>query len=154
MKHLLAAAAAALLLHEAPALACSCLTTDNPVELERLAGELAKGAVALVNVEVVSGYNRTTGEGEVLRVTQILAGDAATSFRVPRVSPPFSASCDLDLVAGQSETLILYPTAGQSPSALPAYRISGLCTDHLLDNPQFRGMMIRNIAGGRPGERG
>lgn len=146
-------AAGALLALESAALACSCISTDDPAELKRFAAEASEGAVALVEVEVLSPYDRATGRGEVLRVVQTLAGRAPLTFQVPRAGPPFGASCDLELRAAQREVLILYPSAA-SPNDAPAFRISGLCTDHLLEKPVFRNALIRHIGGSRAGERG
>ena len=148
-------AAAAILSLETAAIACSCINTDDPVELRRLAGETAKDAVALVEVEVVRPYDRTTGEGETMRVVRVLAGNAPASFRVPRTHPPSSASCDIDYRARQRDEVILYPATGSAPSSPPAFRTSGLCSDHLLDKPEFRNTLIMQLqARSGRGERG
>ena len=147
-------AAAALVAFDSAALACSCIATDDPAELKRFAAEAAADAVALVEVEIVRPYDHATGQGEVMRVIRTIAGEAATTFQVPRQRFPSSASCDIEFRAGQRELLILYPTAG-SAAATPAYRISGLCTDHLLDKPVYRDAVIDAIGRkAQPGDRG
>ena len=150
------AAAAALLSVPTAALACSCLATDDPVELRRLAPEAARNAIALVEVETLVPFGESNGAGDRMRVVRTLAGSAASEFRVLRGRFPSSASCDLLFERGQRGTVILYPvaTAGADAS-LPTYRISGLCTGHLLEQPVFRDEMIRLIGGGvTSGERG
>lgn len=151
MKHL-ALVAAAILGIESAAFACSCLATDDPVELRRLAAETAPNAVALVEVETVLPYAESNGAGDRMRVIRTLAGTAAAEFRVARGAFPSSASCDLLFDKGQRDVVLLYPASGAAATE-PTYRISGLCTAHLLDNPIFRDEVARLMAG-LPGERG
>jgi hypothetical protein len=148
-------AAAALLGVEAAALACSCVDTDDPVELRRYAAETAERAVAFVEVEVVTPYNPATGEGEVMRVVRTIAGKAPATFRIPRGNFPSGASCDEDYRAGQRDEVILYPAPPGAGASMPAYRTSGLCTNHLLDKAEFRNALIDRLRGnGEPAERG
>ena len=145
------AAAAALVAIETAAVACSCLATTDPVELKQLAPDAARNAVALVEVETVVPYQDSNGTGDTMRVIRTLAGTAAGEFRVERRHIPSGASCDLLFDKGQRDIVILYPSTRQVGSE-PTYRISGLCTDHLLDQPVFRAEIERLI--GKVGERG
>ena len=82
-----------------------------------------------------------------MRVVRTLAGAAAAEFRVERGHFPSGASCDLLFDRGQRDVVILYPASSQA-AAGPKYRISGLCTDHLLVQPVFRDEVQRLIDGG------
>ena len=150
------AAAAALLSVPTAALACSCLATEDPVELRNLAPEAAKNALALVEVETLVPFAESKGAGDRMRIVRILAGAAEPEFRVERGHFPSSASCDLLFERGQRGTIILYPAAPRATGdGLPTYRISGLCTGHLLDQPVLRGEIIRLIGNeAAPHERG
>ena len=147
------AAAAALLSVPTPALACSCLATDDPQQLSSLAAETAKGAIALVEAESLTTYHDNSGAGEQMRIVRTIAGTAQGNFRVERGGLPSSASCDLMPDRGQRLVLILYPATTNSGGG-PVYRISGLCTDVLLEKPIFRDAVSRSIAGVEAGERG
>ena len=138
--------AAALIALEGAAIACSCINTDDPAELRKLAAETVANAVALVEVEAVSGYNQATGAGEVMRVTRTLAGAAPDRFRIERRNFPSGASCDVEYSAGQRATVLLYQSAAHGP--VPIYRTSGLCTVHLLDKPVFRDELLRLMRAG------
>ena len=139
-------AAAALVAIETAALACSCLATTDPAELKRLAPDAAKNALALVEVETLIPFHESQGAGDRMRIVRTLAGSASGEFVVERGHLPSSASCDLLFDRGQGGVVILYPASGQAPG--PKYRISGLCTDHLLDQPVFRNEVQRLIDGG------
>ncbi len=145
------AAAAALVTLEAAAIACSCIATDDPVELRKLAAESARNAIALVEVETVVPFHESSGAGDRMRVLRTLAGSASGEFRVERGPFPSSASCDQLFDKGQRSTVILYPSA-QAQGAVPTYRISSLCTGLLLDRPVFRDTPARALNG--HGERG
>jgi hypothetical protein len=139
-------AAAALIAAETAAIACSCLATDDPVELRALAPDAAKDAVAMVEVETVLAFADSNGAGDRMRVVRSLAGGPVPAeFRVARGDFPSSASCDLLFEKGQRGVVLLYP-APSAPGAEPAYRISGLCTAHLLDKPVFRDEVARLMA--------
>ena len=133
---MIAAAAAALIALEGTALACSCLATEDPAELQRMGVESAREAVAVVEVEALTAY-QDTGAGEQMQVVRTLAGTAPARFVIERgPHVPSSASCDILYTPGQRDVVILYP-AESSGTALPVYRTSGLCMQHLLDKPVF-----------------
>jgi hypothetical protein len=141
-----ALAAAALIAAETAAIACSCLATDDPVELKAMAPEAAKDALAMVEVETTLTFAESKGAGDRMRVISTLAGNAVTGeFRVARGEFPNSASCDLLFEKGERDVVLLYPAPG-APGAEPTYRISGLCTAHLLDKPVFRDEVARLLA--------
>ena len=148
-------AAAALIAAETAAIACSCLTTDDPAELRRLAGETAKDAVAMVEAETILAYQDSNGAGDRMRIVRGIAGQMpAGEFRVARGDFPSSASCDQLYDRGQRALLLLYPAPGATGGE-PVYRISGLCTAGLLDKPVFRDEVARLMAGASGlGERG
>jgi hypothetical protein len=149
MKHL-ALVAAALLTTETAALACSCAPAETQAELKRYGTEIGKKAVALVEAEALTAYERR-GRGERMRVIRTLAGTAPAEFRIERGEHASSASCDLLYRVGQRATVILYPT-GATDSDLPVYRTAGLCTAQFVDEPAFRDAVIRAL--NARGERG
>jgi len=148
-------AAAALIAAETAAIACSCLNTDDPTELRTLAADAAKDAVAMVEVETVLSFAQSNGAGDRMRVVQSMAGSPVPAeFRVARGDFPSSASCDLLFDTGQRDVVLLYP-APNSAAAGPTYRISSLCTSHLLDKTPFRDEVARLMtAPASLGERG
>ena len=129
--------------------ACSCVASEDPVELKQFAADTAKSAMALIEAEAVSAFDQKTGAGEIMRVTRVLAGDAPQTFRIERGPFPSSASCDVLYEKGQKTLVILY--APSAPAA-GVYRTSGLCTSLLLEKPAFRDELVRQLAG--KGERG
>ena len=146
----LAAAAVAM---EGVAIACSCLATDDPAELRRMAEETAQGAVALVEVEALTSFAET-GTGEQVHVVRLIAGTAPVRFQIQRGSHPSSGSCDILYERGQRDVVILYPATGAT-GGTTAYRTSGLCTDLLLDKPVFRDTVAARIGAALGnGERG
>lgn len=144
---------AGLLAMETAAIACSCLNTDDPVELARLGAEAAQDAVAVVEAEALTSFEQTRA-GERMRVVRTLAGAAPGTFIVERGPHPGSASCDVLYKVGERVLVILYPSPGPT-SGPPTFRTSGLCTVHLLDKPAFRDSLIRAMGGqSHSGERG
>ena len=141
---------AALMAVPTAALACSCLNTDDPAQLREFAADAARGAVALVEAEALSGYDPAKPAGEELRVTQTLAGSAAGTFRVERGQFASSASCDDLFEIGQRKVVILYPATG-SAAGIPTYRVSSLCTNLLLDKPVFRQALQASLSSGERG---
>jgi hypothetical protein len=139
---------AALLLFlaaEGAASACSCVATRDPQELRRLAKDGARNALALVEVDVISGYDALRRRGERLRVRRTLAGRVPASIEVERPHPPSSASCALELQKGQRTFLILYPPTVQRWLGGRRHRVSGLCTANLLSQPVFRAELVEAI---------
>ena len=151
MKRVLSALVGLLALPSA-ALACSCLKTEDPAQLRELAKDAARGAVALVEVEAVRGYDASAGTGEDVQITRTLAGAAAKDFRVARRQFASSASCDDLLQTGQRKIMILYPATDAS-SDRPTYRVSSSCTNLLMSQQVFRDALTSEI-GRRVGERG
>ena len=146
MKHAIPALTALFALPSA-ALACSCMNTDDPVQLRELAKDAARGAVALVELEAVSDYDPMKEAGEKVRVIRTLSGTAPESFQLSRRRFASGACCDDVLQAGQRRVVILYPVAGSG-----SYRVSSLCTNLLLEKPAFRDAVTAGI--GSSGERG
>ena len=142
-------AAAAFALPTA-AYACSCVASDDPVELKRYAGDAATNAIALVEAETLTVYQQG-GPGETMRVVRTLAGNAPTDFRIERGRFPSSASCDILYEKGQKALIILFPP--EKPAS-GVYRTSGLCTGMMLDKPAFRDELVRILASKSTPERG
>ena len=148
-------AIAALLTAERAAIACSCMDTDDPVELRKLATEVANDAVAMVEVETILTFEESKGAGDRMRVVRTLVGgNLPAEFRVARGQFPSSASCDLLFEKGQRDVVLLFASPAMA-STEPTYRLSGLCTAHMLDKKVFRDEVARlmNERLGR-GERG
>ena len=145
-------AAAALLALESAALACSCINTDDPVELKRFAAQAAEDAVALVEVEALTSYEGT-GTGEQMKVIRTLAGSAPGQFRIERRGIPGSASCDVLYREGERAVVILY-SSSEAGDGLATYRTSGLCMVHMLDKPIFLDTVRDRIGTPAQGDRG
>jgi hypothetical protein len=107
-------------------------------------------------VETVVTFEESKGSGDRMRVVRSLAGvSVAPNFRVGRGDFPSSASCDLLFEKGQTDVVMLYTAPAAAPGAEPTYRISGLCTAHLLEKQLFRDEVARLMAArSRRGERG
>jgi hypothetical protein len=126
---------------EAAALACSCIAPGPPEESQRHARAVARGAVAIVEVDVLSAHDHRLARGEQVRVRRTLFGKAPATFRVNRPAFPSSASCDLELRRGERRFLVLYD-AGAAARRKRQYRIHGLCSDFLVGIPRYRAMLI------------
>ncbi len=123
---------------EANALACSCIPPPtDPAQRRLLARESARGAVALVEVELVTPYSEQA-RGERLRVRRTLAGRAPASFWVPNTYRPSSAGCGMEFSAGSSGLVLLYPEKN-------GYRLSNLCTNSMLADAPFREAVIAQM---------
>ena len=148
-------AAASLIAAESAAVACSCLNTDDPVELRQFAADAAKDAVAMVEVETIVSFAESKGAGDRMRVVRTLVGSGLPGeFRVARGGFPSSASCDLLFEKGQRDIVLLFASP-ETARGEPTYRISGLCTAHLLDKKIFRDEVARLMAArASKGERG
>ena len=122
---------------ESAALACSCIRPPTDPAQQRVhAREVARGALALVEVELVSPYDERTGRGERLRVRRTLAGRAPAAFEVERNHAPSSASCDVEFQRGVRTWVVLY--APQMRGRAVRYRVSASCTGYMLANAAFR----------------
>jgi len=128
---------------ETAALACSCV--DVPRDAARrqaLARDIATGALALVEVELVTPYDRP-GRGERLRVRRTLAGRAPAAFEVERDRPPISTACDLEFNSGERTLVLIYAPRRPAVQRSSRYRISSSCTTYLLADAAFRAAVVR-----------
>lgn len=122
---------------ETSALACSCIRPPTDPAQQRVhAGEVARGAMALVEVELVSPYDVRTGRGEGLRVRRTLAGRAPAVFEVERTHAPSGASCDVGFERKRPAWVVLYAPRMRGRSV--RYRISASCTGYMLAGAPFR----------------
>ena len=112
------------------ALACSCIAPGTPEQSRGLARDAVRNAIAIVEVEVLSGY-RPGSIGEEVRVRNVLWGRAPSSFGIERRAMPSSASCDLLLTTGQRKVLILYPAA---TGRHRRFVIQSTCADFLVNS--------------------
>lgn len=130
---------------ESAALACSCVPPPRDAAQRRaLARDIATGALALVEVELVTPYERP-GRGERLRVRRMLAGRAPALFYVERSGPPSSASCDIEFGRGVRSLVVLYPPEQPVNSRGPHYRLAASCVTYLLTDAAFRAALIREF---------
>ena len=140
-------ALAALLALPSAAIACSCIDTNDPVELRKFAQDSVGGAIALVELEAIASYDPMKDEGEKVRVVRTLAGKAPESFQLARRRFASGATCDDVFAAGQRKLVLLYPVDGSAN-----YRVSSLCTNLLIEKASFRDAVIERV--GSVGERG
>ncbi len=120
---------------ETAALACSCIAPGTPEESRSVARETLRGAVAIVEADVLSEY-RPGGAGEQVRVRRLLWGRAPRDLRIERRDFASSASCDLLLSRGQRRFLILYPAENRRYAGR-RFRIQSLCSDFLVSDRGF-----------------
>jgi hypothetical protein len=133
---------------EGAALACSCIRPpDDPAQQRAHARETAKGALALVEVELAAPYDARRGRGERLRVRRILAGRAPSTFEVERVQAPSSAACDVEFQPAARTLVVLY--APRMRGGTVRYRISSTCTGYMLAGAAFRAELAAQIRGRR-----
>ena len=119
------------------AFACSCIMPPtDPAQRRAHAREVARGALALVEVELTLPYDERLGRGERLRVRRTLAGRAPPVFEVERTHPPSSASCDVEFARGAPTWVVLY--APRMRGRRVRYRVSASCTGYMLAGPAFR----------------
>ena len=129
---------------ETSALACSCIMPPtDPVERRAHAREVARGALALVEVELVTPYDARLSRGERLRVRRIAAGRAPAVFEVERHHPPSSASCDVEFRRGARTWVVLY--APQMRGRAIRYRVSASCTGYMLAGAAFRADLVSEM---------
>jgi hypothetical protein len=120
---------------EAAALACSCVPPGTPAESRAAAREALRGAVAIVEADVLSQYV-PGGSGEQVRVRATLWGKAPREFRIARGRHASCASCDLLLPAGQRRILLLRP-APNGWFGARRFTIQSLCSDYLFTDRRF-----------------
>lgn len=122
---------------EGAAFACSCIRPPTDPAQQRIhAREVARGALALVEVDLVAPYDQRLGRGERLRVRRTLAGRAPAVFEVERHHPPSTATCDVEFQRGARTWLVLY--APQMRGRTIRYRVSASCTGYMLADARFR----------------
>lgn len=141
-------AVAALILAgtETAAVACSCPRPLNDAEERASAEEISKGAVALVEVEVISPFGPRRGSGELMRVHRTLAGSAAPMFRLLRQRQPNSALCDNLYSPGSRAFVVLYPAASDGIVGDQLYVEGGVCTSALMRSlPILRQALVEAI---------
>jgi hypothetical protein len=129
---------------EGAALACSCVRPPADPEQQRFhARDAARGALALVEVELVAPYDERRGRGERLRVRRILAGRAPATFEVERQNRPSSAACDVEFQPATRTLVVLY--APRMRGGAVRYRISATCTGYMLSGAAFRAELAAQI---------
>ena len=128
---------------ETPALACSCSPLPLPAnEARALADEIAAKAVALVEVDVLSAYDRKRMRGELMQVRRTLGGQAPRRFRIARHRAPMSASCDVAYGRGGRSLVLLYPATRPRKSREHSFQEGGYCTSLFLEDAGFRRLVI------------
>ena len=131
---------------EASARACSCMSPSD-LGPRQWARNAVKGAVAIVEVDVIAGYGESWRASERVRVRRRLAGSVASEFEVFREHPPQGAACDLELFPGDRRLLILYPAHSQRPRLWgwwwPRYRIQSLCYEAFMRNGRYFAALMR-----------
>jgi hypothetical protein len=141
----------AMLGAERAAIACSCVPPSGEAEERALAEQLAQGAVAYVEVDVLSSYDAGRRIGEHVRVRRTLAGWAPKTFRLSHTAQPFSGSCEQFLKAGSRALLVLYPVAEQGPRPQSIYTAGGVCTSALTRSfPVLRDTLVAAINRRKP----
>jgi hypothetical protein len=129
---------------EGAALACSCLRPSaDPAQRRVHARETARGALALVEVELAAAYDGRLGRGERLRVLRTLAGRAPAVFEAERTQAPSSAACDVEFQRGTRTWIVLY--APQMRGRAIRYRVSPTCTGYMLADPAFRAELVAQM---------
>jgi hypothetical protein len=121
---------------EAAALACSCAPADTPEQSRDEARQLLTGAVAIVEADILAGYDREQRRSEQVRVAKTLWGKAPRTFQIDRARMPNSAMCDIELAPGKKRVLILYP-GRRGPAGARRYMVQNLCADYLVSDPRY-----------------
>ena len=129
---------------ESAALACSCIRPPiDPAQQRVHAREVARGALALVEVELVAPFDERLKRGERLRVRRTLAGRAPALFEIERQNRPSSAACDVEFRKGLKTLVVLY--APRMSGRTVRYRISSTCTGYMLAGAAFRAELIAQM---------
>lgn len=140
---------------EGTALACSCVAPSrDPAEIRSMAEDMARSGVALVEVEVLSGYDARRNVGERMRVRRLIAGSAPRTFRVARRGQPQSSMCDNEYRRGERGVMLLVPdrSGRRRGGGERQFGDRGNCTTYLLQAPGYREALIdafRRKAAGR-----
>jgi hypothetical protein len=116
--------------------ACSCIRPATPAEAGPMARAALEQAVAIVEADVLTGYDTGRRAAERVRVRRVLWGSAPRTLTLIRRSFASSASCDLLFEAGQRRIMILY-RAGDG-----GFRPHGLCSDFLV-RPDYLPVLLR-----------
>lgn len=124
------------------ALACSCVAPSSPAQSREFARSAVEHAVAIVEIRVLSAYDARSQRGERVQVRRVLWGRAPNRFELERGPSPSSASCDLLFRAGERRYMILYPAERRTRGGPARFRPHGLCTDHLVQAPGHRAILL------------
>jgi hypothetical protein len=128
---------------ETAAFACSCRPAPiDPAEKRTLARDMARGAVALVEVRLVAPVDPRRRRGERLRVLRILAGSAPAVFEVEWRGNPSSAACQETFDGGFRKRVLLYRGSSGGGANPPRFRVSSTCTNLLLHDDGVRAATI------------
>jgi hypothetical protein len=127
---------------EASALACSCRAPPrDPAARRALARDMARDAVALVEVRLIAPLNERRRRGERLRVLRTLAGSAPATFEVEWRGIPSSAACQEEF-GGYRRLVVLYRSARGGGTSPPQFRVSNTCTNYLLGDAAMRAATV------------
>lgn len=146
---------AGLLATATPALACVCSPPETEAQKREIAERIARTAIAIVDVEQVSGLDWEAMRGETYRVIKTHVGAAPESFELAR---EFSrgpdgkvqmgmTSCDEVPPPGHRTTTVLYAT--DTPGK---FRTGSTCDQYFVNLPG--GIDAVRAALAKPGERG
>jgi hypothetical protein len=142
----IAVAVLATLGAEGAAIACSCPPPADEMEERAFAERIAQGAVAYVEVDVLSSYDAVRRRGEEVRVHRVLAGRAPKIFRLSHEGEPFSGSCEQFFKVGSRALLVLYPVVGPPRRRGRRYSAGGVCTSALTRSfPLLRKALVAAI---------
>ena len=146
MRHFLALVSVLAMAAETAALACTCIALPvDAAERRELAGDVADGAVALVEVELDRGYDSAAGRGERLRVVSTLAGRAPAAIEVERDGTPDTGRCDLEFRPGERVIVLLYPPRVAAQAGEAHYRLADKCLTQLVGDAAFRSELVAAI---------
>jgi hypothetical protein len=137
----------ALAAAETAALACTCLALpSDAAQRQRLASDVADGAVALIEVELDTAYDAAANRGERLRVVSTLAGAAPALVEIERDGPPDSSRCDLEFRSGERVIVMLYPPRGAAAGDPARFRLADRCLTELVGDAGFRAQLVAAMA--------
>ena len=123
----------AMLAAAAPAIACQCIPLRTAAEKREMAARIAKEAVAVADVEMVSPMDRAAGRGEVLRVLKVHVGRVPAQFTVDRGislgGQIVMTTCEIVPVSSQRMTVVIYPGSDGR------FQIGALCAHDFVNSP-------------------